>query len=455
MCSKDLENIAPSVASKETEEVIRIMKQLVCEMCGGTDLIKDGGVFVCQSCGCKYSVEEAKKMMIEGTVEVTGTVKVDNTGAIDNYLKMAASAIAGKNGESANNYADKALELDPANATAWYIKMQAAAVNATPSDCKVSEQGVAGRNAIRFTKGDIVEVEKMELAVYSHLLDRAKLYYQIAANANHDQIKQAYNAAIRVNGWTASDRVANADSSNISSMQKLVGEGGNISDYVPDEAYGKYPELQQAAYSCASAFRSYKNAMIDRIKIYGRKYNDGGASFDRIINIYETKAKNGKKKYDEERAVELQRRRDVYWQEHAEDKDALEKELEELATEKAELEGKVKECEQERRKITDTISIDYSERNSLNDRIKEFEKQQQSLGLFKGKEKKQLQVQIDTLKSEVKTIEAQLGKRKQEMEEAIAPSLRDNKERRDRYQNRINDISKRTKEIQQEFKKDR
>ena len=47
------------------------MKQLTCEMCGGTDLLKQDGVFVCQSCGCKYSVEEAKKMM----VEVSGAVR--------------------------------------------------------------------------------------------------------------------------------------------------------------------------------------------------------------------------------------------------------------------------------------------------------------------------------------------------------------------------------------------
>lgn len=55
------------------------MKRLTCEMCGSTDLIKQDGVFVCQSCGCKYSVEEAKKMMVEGTVEVTGTVKIDDS----------------------------------------------------------------------------------------------------------------------------------------------------------------------------------------------------------------------------------------------------------------------------------------------------------------------------------------------------------------------------------------
>lgn len=42
------------------------MKQLTCEMCGGNDLIKQDGAFVCQSCGCKYSVEEAKRIMIEG-----------------------------------------------------------------------------------------------------------------------------------------------------------------------------------------------------------------------------------------------------------------------------------------------------------------------------------------------------------------------------------------------------
>lgn len=34
------------------------MKQLTCEMCGGTDLMKQDGAFVCQNCGMKYSLEE-------------------------------------------------------------------------------------------------------------------------------------------------------------------------------------------------------------------------------------------------------------------------------------------------------------------------------------------------------------------------------------------------------------
>ena len=80
------------------------MKQLTCEMCGGTDLIKQDGVFVCQSCGCKYSIEEAKKMMVEGTVEVAGTVKVDDSAKIENYLVLSQNAYNSGNGQSAFDF---------------------------------------------------------------------------------------------------------------------------------------------------------------------------------------------------------------------------------------------------------------------------------------------------------------------------------------------------------------
>lgn len=40
------------------------MNQLTCEICGSTDLIKQNGAFTCQVCGCKYSVEEVRKMVL-------------------------------------------------------------------------------------------------------------------------------------------------------------------------------------------------------------------------------------------------------------------------------------------------------------------------------------------------------------------------------------------------------
>jgi len=39
------------------------MKTLTCDLCGGTDLVMNEGVFTCQTCGTKYSKEDARKMM--------------------------------------------------------------------------------------------------------------------------------------------------------------------------------------------------------------------------------------------------------------------------------------------------------------------------------------------------------------------------------------------------------
>ena len=58
------------------------MKAMTCEMCGSNEFVKEDGLFVCQSCGIKYSLEDAKRMMIEGTVDVQGTVKVDNSAFV-------------------------------------------------------------------------------------------------------------------------------------------------------------------------------------------------------------------------------------------------------------------------------------------------------------------------------------------------------------------------------------
>lgn len=96
------------------------MKQLVCEMCGSNDLIKDGGVFVCQSCGCKYSVEEAKRMMIEGTVDVQGTVKVDNSEFVQKYLANARRAKEKEDWEETEKYYNLVEQNDPTNIEAIF-----------------------------------------------------------------------------------------------------------------------------------------------------------------------------------------------------------------------------------------------------------------------------------------------------------------------------------------------
>ena len=96
-------------------ERVFTMKKLTCEMCGGTDLLKQEGVFVCQSCSTQYSVEEAKKMMIEGTVEVAGTVKVDTSSRLSNLYGLARKANASSNIKQAFNYYEQIAIEDPQN----------------------------------------------------------------------------------------------------------------------------------------------------------------------------------------------------------------------------------------------------------------------------------------------------------------------------------------------------
>lgn len=110
------------------------MKALQCEMCGSQDLVKDGGVFVCQSCGTKYSVEEAKKMMVEGTVDVKGTVKVDTSDELKNLYEIARRAKDSDNSENATKYYDMILIKDPGSWEANYYVVYFKAMG-----CKIAE----------------------------------------------------------------------------------------------------------------------------------------------------------------------------------------------------------------------------------------------------------------------------------------------------------------------------
>ena len=80
------------------------MKALKCEMCGSNDVVKQDGYYVCQNCGTKYTVEEARKIMVEGMVNVQGTVKIDHTDELENLYELARRAKDSGNCENALKY---------------------------------------------------------------------------------------------------------------------------------------------------------------------------------------------------------------------------------------------------------------------------------------------------------------------------------------------------------------
>lgn len=118
------------------------MNRLTCEMCGSTDLIKQDGYFICQWCGCKYTVEEARRMMIEGTVDVQGTVKVDNSSYVEKYLANARRAKAKEDWEEAERYYNMVEQNDPTCIEAIFYSAYAKAMGSLIDENKYKREAV-------------------------------------------------------------------------------------------------------------------------------------------------------------------------------------------------------------------------------------------------------------------------------------------------------------------------
>lgn len=142
------------------------MKQLTCEMCGSTDLVKQDGIFVCQSCGTKYSVEEAKKMMVEGVVEISGKVEINSSKSLANYIKLIEDEIAAKNFHVATGYISKALVIDPDNYQLWLQKARVVGEEFTAKTQNFHAAVVAAEKAIQKAP-DAVKSQVASQAAYA------------------------------------------------------------------------------------------------------------------------------------------------------------------------------------------------------------------------------------------------------------------------------------------------
>ena len=148
------------------------MKSITCEMCGSNDLIKDDGVFVCQNCGCKYSVDEVKKMMVEGTVEVKGTVKVDSSNKLENLYELARRANEENNDESAQSYYEQILLLDPGSWEASFYSVYFKAKQCRIMDIASAANSVSNclANTFSLIKKNVKDINEQKKAIYEVII---------------------------------------------------------------------------------------------------------------------------------------------------------------------------------------------------------------------------------------------------------------------------------------------
>lgn len=445
------------------------MKQLTCEMCGSTDLVKQDGVFVCQTCGCKYSIEEARKMMVEGTVEVTGTVKVDNTAAIENYLKMARNALEASNHEEAENYANKIIELDPQNSPAWEIKGEAAGWQSKSNNNRMGESMTAWLNAINFASDDDLDdlreriangyvnlfmamlqlrtgnfgriqsaenlkstmtdlkngIEMMNtlMAKGGVSFNRGPIYTQVARKLNHgacdgykDAKKDFGPEHHNMSKWQWENFTGSCDNC-VKMLEKAI-------EYCRDSKLGQticdnlVTIAEDARDSCSWKFnvnswnadnydREYsftQEAKNSRTKsITGYKEKKSFFTKDQVAAVL-NEIQGGRK------AEEIDRARKVYWDEHAAEKTQLE-------AERSSLTATISEKEEMLKSLPISAEVSASTK-----KIEELSRQKSSLGMFKGKEKKALQDQIDALEQTKKQQLSQEEAEKKPIQDAITQS---------------------------------
>ena len=417
------------------------MKQLTCEMCGSTDLMKQDGVFVCQTCGTKYSVEEAKKMMIEGIVEVTGTVKVDNTAAVDNYFNLARSAIESGNYKEAENYSNKIIELDPKNSSAWEIKGNAAGWQSNASNNRLGESMNAWLNAIDFASDDdLVELRCRVADEYAALF-----YAMIHLRAgNFANIQNAMNLKSTItdldNGISIMNTlmVKGSVSLNRGSVYNTIAKELNDSavdgfedakkDFAPEHSNITKWQLKNFIDTCDNCI-----SMLEKALGYCKNRKLGKNICNNIIMISSLSPKSRNKlieKYKERKTffeedqvelilkalqynhedIEIEMAKKAYWKDHAAEKLKLETEEHTLSCSITDNEDMLASL---------PISAEIS---SITKKIDNLIEHKLALGLFKFKDKKAIQEQIDELEQIRESQLSQEESEKKSIEDAIAQS---------------------------------
>lgn len=239
------------------------MKKIVCELCGSNDLKKKDGEYECQYCGTKYSIEEAKKLIVEGKV------KIDKSDDIANYIEMANNALNSNNTKEAYEFANKALEINPKSFDAWVCKMKSCSCLSTESDLKIEDLLSAAKNVIYCNK-DKKEAERI---VYSYYLLRMMELLKCIQNkySNHAELNNAFDKYYKDYYGTAKENTAKFDYNNMELYEKQTSQAIDLLNHIPREFFVENPDQALQLIECAKQYKYMCDAWKTRYLIYKDK----------------------------------------------------------------------------------------------------------------------------------------------------------------------------------------
>lgn len=464
------------------------MKKIFCELCDCNEFAKEGGLFVCQGCGTKYSTEEARALMRE-VEDVSSPAEASvstppfevNHQQIDNLFILAENAFKACNNQEAEDYCNKIIEIDVNCYKAWILKGKAIGWQSTYSNPRVLEGAIAMRKAVDFAPEDLKEDVAIEalvaikgicIALQSLTKDN---FSGSPTEANRDKFfefcKICADAtdyfndvsvtikAISFDVWKDQKKTM-AEYMNLAGVAavKFVRDKWNGIQYPNHDSWKTYldwfGEIKNVFINSienGEAAGEDENELITRYKnriialedpmescCYKQEWQSWSSSYVWVVDyhlsdsakasrreeirecrtaIFELQKKIDDKKAEEERAAAEERQKliEEYWEKHREEK-------ENFLNEKDQLNGK---CSSVLAKITDLdkqiADLQAQENGKLPSeeqesllrlRVKELENRKGNLGIFSGKEKKQLTEQILDLEDKIFAVSAQIQREK-------------------------------------------
>ena len=521
------------------------MKKIVCDLCECTEFTKEGGFFICQGCGTKYSLEEAKSMMkeVEGSAPAsTGTpvasvpVGNPNQQQIDNILLLASNAYSASNNEETEKYCNRAIELDATCYKAWMLKGKAAGWQSTLQNPRIAEAAQAFKQAVDFAPDDekeglteeaVEELKRLGLACISL---RQKRFSQYPDNeelngfisdlkplinglvillskgvevAQADVLASLFsginNALIQfigmkqkaeaagvpkeffsqiavmmgnaaIEGFKTTSKKYNSENrpmqndfkktmNEVDNCIMLLGMANTASDGDDDDDISRNDSKIQMEEFCinmtayadySSSYRSWsltdasKKARRDRIANYKKNSQE-------IRDKANAKAEEERKKAEEEKQARIA----AYWEAHADEKADLEAkkkeheaECDKLTTEIADIDGQIKAA-------TPSGNVpSEDEDNKLKDQIKDLENQRAKLGMFAGKQKKQIGEEIASLNGRRDTLKTKIEEEKKARQAEADAKVAPLKAKKDELSAELDKTKKKISAIEAEFTKD-
>ena len=428
------------------------MTQLTCELCNSTNFEKKHSSFVCQNCGMKYSVEEAKKI-INGTASSQSTN--DNSKEIKVKVENAIREFNANNLTLSYSMLAEVLNIDPENTDAIIYKALALGWQASISEPKIAivmNEYIRAFKIIKNTSSGTYEFTRK-------IITPVKLFGEMGDASFQAYSNYLENEGARANNHIQSEgkRAQLAVSWSYAEAKQILSTAERHSKEILSNAGKIFKDGNDNVARCMGGIaveiftlidKDYEHVceeFIQQIKHYlaliQRRCKDGDVSKNTIefANKIENVVNQADEAFEAAWEKALVEKNKKYWENNSETyaelinkKEELEKKLSEKYSLLNEKECELSELEKEYHSNKTPHEI---ESDNLDAEIQSLIKDKEKLGLFKFKEKKALAAQIEEKEKVLDAIWQKAEKEKEEKEAIF------NKEK-ETIQQECNDIEK-------------